>query len=274
MSTGVNNVNARMQVQLANDAVESTQPEVVARVPEHLALETDDDGVVTAWLPPGSQATVQCVPSDHDAAPVWRSDGGCAQRDITVSDAAEQRVTFELPKPAWLTVAVRELGTNAPVAGVTVRFTMIETEYGELGADASAGSAGTHELLTDESGRTPPFEGRAGALLRADVATLPPQLLAMQFLDHAMEQPRVVRLMSAHTLEWVLPRKPRVEVAAHDAASGERIVGVRFRVMARPHSPRAPRPRVSFGGAHLAPGACMAEARPCFCCCPAIAPHS
>ena len=37
----------------------------------------------------------------------------------------------------------------------------------------------------------------------------------------------------------------------HDAASGERVIGIRYRVMTRPHGAVAPQPRVSFGGTLL-----------------------
>jgi hypothetical protein len=58
----------------------------------------------------------------------------------------------------------------------------------------------------------------------------------------------MVRLVSEHEMHWYVPKKPSVSVRVHDAASGERVIGIRYHVMTRPHGAPVPQHRVSFGG--------------------------
>ena len=70
-------------------------------------------------------------------------------------------------------------------------------------------------------------------------------------MERVSEQQTMVRLVDKHEMNWYVPRKPSISVRVHDAASGERVIGIRYRVMTRPHGAVAPQPRVSFGGTLL-----------------------
>lgn len=74
------------------------------------------------------------------------------------------------------------------------------------------------------------------------------QYLGMDAMERVSDQETMVRLINEHEMSWSVPRKPSVSVRVHDAASGERVIGIRYRVMTRPHGSVAPQPRVSFGG--------------------------
>lgn len=74
------------------------------------------------------------------------------------------------------------------------------------------------------------------------------QYLGMDAIERVVDQEQARRMVGAHTFAWFVPRKPRVSVRVHDAASGERVIGVRYRVMTRPHMQPVPARRVSFGG--------------------------
>jgi hypothetical protein len=76
----------------------------------------------------------------------------------------------------------------------------------------------------------------------------------MDAMERVNEQETMVRLVSKHELNWYAPRKPSISVRVHDAASGERVIGIRYRVMTRPHGAAAPQARVSFGGALMFDG--------------------
>lgn len=73
----------------------------------------------------------------------------------------------------------------------------------------------------------------------------------MDAIERVMDQEQTRRMVGAYTFTWFVPRKPRVSVRVHDAASGERVIGVRYRVMSQPHMRPAPARRVSFGGSQV-----------------------
>lgn len=73
----------------------------------------------------------------------------------------------------------------------------------------------------------------------------------MDAIERVVDQEQAQRMVGAHTFAWFVPRKPRVSVRVHDAASGERVIGVRYRVMAQAHMQPAPARRVSFGGSRI-----------------------
>lgn len=73
----------------------------------------------------------------------------------------------------------------------------------------------------------------------------------MDSIERVVDQEQARRMVGAHTFAWFVPRKPRVSVRVHDAASGERVIGVRYRVMAQAHMQPAPARRVSFGGSQI-----------------------
>ena len=73
----------------------------------------------------------------------------------------------------------------------------------------------------------------------------------MDAIERVVDQEQTRRMVGAYTFTWFVPRKPRVSVRVHDAASGERVIGVRYRVMSQPHMRPAPARRVSFGGSQV-----------------------
>lgn len=75
--------------------------------------------------------------------------------------------------------------------------------------------------------------------------------LSMDAIERVIDQEQTRRMVGAHTFTWFVPRKPRVSVRVHDAASGERVIGVRYRVMSHAHMQPAPARRVSFGGTQV-----------------------
>jgi hypothetical protein len=235
-----------MQGQLSNFVVENAESSVVASVSDHFEMRTDAAGLADVWLPPGAVAYMQCLPhapSGHSQS--FEADE--SEQRITVSSEKEQFVAFELHQTARLRVRIQQFGSDTPIVGAVVLFSMMEDERGE--------QDGVHfrreSLETDAAGETPWFMGRAGMLIRASLVSLPHEYLPMRDLDHLLDQLQSMRLTGDHVLKWQVPRKPRVDVRVHDAASGERIIGVQFRVMCRPHAALPPHPRVSFGGAKL-----------------------
>jgi hypothetical protein len=236
-----------MQGQLIDFVVENAESSVVASVLDHFELKTDAGGLADVWLPPGAIASIQCLPPSPPDGSSQGFEADEAEQRITVSSGREQFVAFELHQTSRLRVKISQYDADTPVVGAVVSFFMTEDEYGErLGSHIERG-----RLETDASGETSWLAGRAGMLLRANLVTLPHEYLPMSDLDHPLNQLQSVRLTGEHVLEWQVPKKPRVEVRVHDAASGERIIGVQFRVMSRPHAAVQPLPRVSFGGAKL-----------------------
>jgi hypothetical protein len=237
-----------VQEQLIDHVIHSSERSVTAAIPEHEHAVTGASGHAELLLPPGATVSVQCVPSGADASDALVQHALTARHTFVVASQPEQRVALTLPRPASLTVVVRELGTEAGVCNAEVRCLVIEDELGQS-VDGAARDVQSRLHATDQDGRTAPFAGRAGMLVRAELASLPPELLPMAYLDRLLDQQHVMRLTGVHELEWVVPRKPRIRVCSHDAASGEQVVGVRYRVMTRRHTPAALQPQVSFGGA-------------------------
>ena len=104
------------------------------------------------------------------------------------------------------------------------------------------------EAVTNDEGSTGAIAARSGCLLQARLIKLPEQYLDMQYMDRVVEQQSTVRLTDEHTMRWEVPRKPQLAIRVHDAASGERVHGVQYRLMVRHHAPSKPQARVSFGG--------------------------
>ena len=132
-----------------------------------------------------------------------------------------------------------------PIAGARVQFVMSQDETGDL-VDIVL-----KVLETSEEGYTEWVHSRTGTLVRAELEQLPWKYLGMDAMERVSEQQTMVRLVDKHELNWYVPKKPSVSVRVHDAASGERVIGIRYRVMTRPHGAVAPQPRVSFGGTLL-----------------------
>lgn len=236
-----------MQKQLVDFVVENAEASVLDSVPDHFDVTTAADGLADVWLPPGAEASVQCLGLAVPGGGPGGYEADDAERRIVVSCRREQFVAFELHETARLRVRLRDAAPGAAaLAGAVVRFVQTEDERGERVHDGGAVT-----LETDASGTTAWFMGRAGALMRTELVSVPPGFLSIADLDCDVPQQQVVRLTGEHTLAWRVPRKPRVEVRVHDAASGERIIGVQFRVMGRPHAASEVQPRVSFGGAKL-----------------------
>lgn len=261
-------VRLSVQTQLVDHVIESSEPCVTEAVPDHFEVATGEDGLCELWLPPGAQASVQCLPPPSQcgatASEAQENSGNAPpllaaaepERLLVVSHRHEQFVGFHVFQRAALRITVRELGSSTRIPGVRVRVTLIEDERGATVTTIPSNSQPARQpvldLVTGPDGTTPTYHGRAGALVRADVVDLPAAYLHMRFLDRVLDQPHTVRLAGSHSLEWQLPRKPKVMVQVHDAASGERVLGVRFRILVQPHAPAVVRPRVSFG-AHVKP---------------------
>jgi hypothetical protein len=224
--------------------IENASPSVTARISDRHELSSDKDGLAHAWLPPGSTVTVLCQ-THHAAVEHGGLEPVDGSRRVAISYRNPQFIGFELRQSARIAVTLREFGTNIPVPGAQIVFTMTQDENGEFVDDV----IGTVETMSD--GRTPWIRGRTGTLVRADIVSLPHEFLGLDSIDRVCEQEHTWRLTGEHMVHWNVPRKPRVCVRAHDAASGERIVGVHYRVMMRRHAQRPPGARVSFGGAEL-----------------------
>ena len=238
-----------VQSQLVDYVVESGEDSTIASIAEHALHRSDAVGKAELLLPAGATVDLQATVSASDAAAAGAVLGSLtSSHAFTVAFAREQALDLAVPQVAILKVVIRELGKGVPVRGAAVRCTIIEDEQG-VSLDGAAAELSPSPFETDASGATAWFQGRAGMLVRVDLAAVPFEYLDMTDLDRVLEQERVVRLAGAHTIEWVIPHKPQIQLRCHDVASGERVVGVQYRVMARPHAARTARPRVSFGGA-------------------------
>lgn len=101
--------------------------------------------------------------------------------------------------------------------------------------------------ITDAAGSTGPIKARAGTNVRARIVSLPWRYLPLEYMDQLLSQPATVRLVNEHHVKWEVPAKPKVSVRVHDAASGERVHGVQYRIMVRPHVKPDEQARVTFG---------------------------
>jgi hypothetical protein len=233
-----------LQAQLMDFVVENAEPGVTARLQERYELTTDSKGIAMAWLPPGAELSVFChTPVAAEA--VLPSTIANPQRHIAVSHRAAQFVGFELQQVSRIRVVLAEFGTGLPVAGASIRFVMAQDELGNL-CDAELGV-----LATSAQGCTDWVCARTGALVRAEIAELPWKYLGMDSMERVCDQEQMLRLVDEHEVQWYVPKKPTVSVRVHDAASGERVIGIHYRVMCRPHSAEPPASRVSFGGTLL-----------------------
>ena len=233
-----------LQGQLTDFVVDIAEPSVTARLQERYDLATDGCGIAAAWLPPGAELSIFCH-SPPPTAQLVPSTVADPQRQVAVSHRAAQFVGFELQQMSCVRVALAEFGTSRPVAGARIRFFMAQDELGNL-CDAPLGA-----LETGEDGATGWMHARTGALVRAEVAGLPWKYLGMDSMERVCEQEQMLRLTGEHEMRWYVPKKPSVSVRVHDAASGERVIGIRYRVMSRPHTAELPPSRVSFGGTLL-----------------------
>ena len=261
-------VRVVVQAQLIDYVVESNEPSVTELVEDRFQVVTGADGLAALWLPPGAQAAVQCLPPAPPAAPDSAgSEAGTElaadrpERLFVVSHRSEQFVAFDIFQHADLVISVREFGTDTPIAGVRVSVTLVEDERGEAVPPHQSTSAPVQHLETGADGTTPAYRGRAGSLVRADVVALPPEFVHMRHMDRVLEQTHAVRLVAMHTVDWQIPRKPSIALQVHDAASGERVLGVRYRVMVQPHAPPATLPHVSFG--HTPAPSAVVRSPPC-----------
>lgn len=232
-----------LQAQLIDYVVENSEPTVTARLQEHYELTTDSQGLAGAWLPPGAELSVLChpPPQEHQSVPSSIAE---PLRHLAVSHNS-QFVGFEVQQMSSVRVRLCEFGTSLPIAGARVRFVMSQDETGDLVDIVLT------VLETSEEGCTKWVHSRTGALIRAELEHLPWKYLGMDAMERVSDQQTMVRLVSEHEMNWYVPKKPSVSVRVHDAASGERVIGIRYRVMTRPHGAAAPQPRVSFGGTLL-----------------------
>jgi hypothetical protein len=235
-----------VQAQLIDYVVGRQEHSVVANVPVHFDIVTDSHGIAELWLPPTAEARVMCVPKPTlaDAERHFKLDE--SQRLIIVSHRKEQFVAFELHESARLAVTVRAFDSGEAVEGVRVCCRMIQDERGEAVPAATCDS-----LLTGRDGHTPWFRGRAGTFVQAEIVDLPHEYLHLEYMAHVMDQLQCLRLTGSHELQWQVPRKPRVLIHVRDATSGERVVGVQYRVMVQPHTPPTAQPRVSLDAARV-----------------------
>ena len=76
-----------MQAQLIDYVVEISEPYVLAGVQERYELQTNAEGLVEAWLPPGAILSVHCLPKTQGNArgDTRRFEAFEAQRTVPVS---------------------------------------------------------------------------------------------------------------------------------------------------------------------------------------------
>jgi hypothetical protein len=206
---------------------------------------------------------------------------GQTERVITISEDVKQSITFIAMKCAYIRTTLHDLSSRQAIEGALVTFIMVEDEEGNLCANVIGSRS------TNADGCVKWLPAPAGCLVRAELSAWPEQYLSLECLDIEHRSDRVVRMHHCHTLEWLLPRKPqvrvsllamcdraqtliasfvgtdcllqqqhqqgyealrRLQVQMHDAASGERVHGVRYKVMSSPQAAKPRPPRVSFGG--------------------------
>lgn len=225
-----------MQAQMIDHIVDARHTDPCANVSRYLQLHTDDHGKADALVPPGARLQVQCMPRIDRPTPAWLQALQRSHQAVLVKPDGEQHVQLAVPLPAALVVTIRDATTQQPVAGCRVRLRVVQDAYGKA---VQAHHCPVHDSLeteTDASGCTAAFDSCLGAVVHAELLAVPQTYLHLDYLNQAAEQPRTVRLEGQDMLQWVIPRKPRIGVCAHDAASGERVIGVRLRVLAVPRS--------------------------------------
>ena len=225
-----------VQDQIVDHAVDSRHVDPCADVPRQVQLVTDHLGTAEALVPPTAQLHIQCRPCVAAPSAAWLHALSSSSQVLRAGTDAQQSVQLALPMPASLVVTIRDAVTQQPVAGCTVRLSVLQDAFGNA---LQAEGRSAHDALdttTDNSGCSAAFHGCVGALVHAELVSVPDTFLHLDFLDQATEQPRTVRLEGENVLEWVIPQKPRIAICAHDAASGERVIGVRLQVLAVPRS--------------------------------------
>lgn len=111
-----------LQAQLIDFVVESSEPYVLEGVQDHYELETSEDGLAEAWLPPGAVLSLHCLPTDTQTAEglPLAFEAIEEQRQISVSHRSRQFVGFELQQTARLTIVLHEFGKPHAIEGAKI----------------------------------------------------------------------------------------------------------------------------------------------------------